>query len=146
VTYVFHRVTLGSDFIASSDSVSSELECRTTPSWFDLRYMSTVVLRTDPRHEKCSQDSLDTGYDMKFALPGHEDYPPDRFLANPCLVAHERGPSNGRTVAFVTEEFLPVTLPMSIIQWQFLIASCSAALVKPTAKLCSKFPVLYVRI
>jgi hypothetical protein len=89
--YVFHWVTLSSCFVASSDSVNSELECRTTQSWFDLTFMPTFVLRTDARHEKISQDSLDTGYDMNPAYPGHEDAvlptrsrPP--IVASPTLV------------------------------------------------------------
>ena len=35
--------------------------------------MLTFVLRTDARNENISQDSLDTGYDMNHAYPGHED-------------------------------------------------------------------------
>jgi hypothetical protein len=110
-----------------------------------LRYISTVVLRTDARHEKFSQDSLNTGLPIPDTKTTYPNASSDRCIANPCLVAHERGPSNCRTVAFVTEELLPVILSFSIIQWQFLIASYSGALVKPTTKVCSKFPVLFVR-
>jgi len=53
--------------------------------------MPTVVLRTDARHE-ISQDSLDTGYDMNPAYPGHVDavlptrsWPP--IVASPTRVS-----------------------------------------------------------
>ena len=35
--------------------------------------MPTIALRTDARHENISQDSLNTGYDMNPAYPGHEE-------------------------------------------------------------------------
>jgi hypothetical protein len=129
--------------------VNQNVERRSRGLIWDKCWLLSYGLMQDTR--RSVTDSLDTGYDMNPAYPGHEDAvlptrsrPP--IVASPTRVLWR---TNGARVTAGQLHLLRRNYSLwpcfSIIQWQFLNASCSGALVKPTAKLPSKFPALYVR-